>query len=160
MNLSFVIDSENWPDEASLEALAIRARDCLASVLDADEAQDLRQADVTLLFTDDEAQRKLNAEWREQDKTTNVLSFPTPYIPLPEGEMLPLGDISFALETMQREAQEEQKTFDDHLTHLTIHGLLHLLGYDHEDEEEAEMMEAIEIKALAVLNITNPYADF
>lgn len=160
MNLSLAIEADGWPDETQLAALSIRARDSLASVLDAEEAEDLCQADVTILFTNDEAQRQFNAAWRGQDKTTNVLSFPTPFIPVPEGETLPLGDISFALETVQREAQEEEKTFEDHLTHLTIHGFLHLLGYDHEDEEEADMMEAIEIKALAVLDITNPYADF
>jgi len=151
------IEAGNWPDEAMLDALIAKARDGLYQVLNTDEAADLTEAPVTLLFTDDAAQKKLNAEWRNQDKTTNVLSFPTPFMPMPEGEVLPLGDISLAFETVKSEAMLEEKAFDTHLTHLIIHGFLHLLGYDHEEEDEAEHMEALEIDALKILNIANPY---
>lgn len=157
MSYTLSIEAGDWPDEAKLDTLIAQARSGLSQVLDADEAADLTEAPVTLLFTNDEAQQKLNAEWRNQDKTTNVLSFPTPYMPVPEGEILPLGDISLAFETVQSEAALEEKAFDAHLTHLIIHGFLHLLGYDHEDDEEAEQMEAIEIDALKTLNIANPY---
>jgi probable rRNA maturation factor len=71
----------------------------------------------------------------------------------------PLGDIAVAYETVAREAEEERKTFKDHLTHLLVHGLLHLLGYDHELEAEAEIMEGLEVKALASIGIADPYRD-
>lgn len=158
MSYALTIEAGAWPDEATLTPLIENARNALSQVLDVDETADLIEAPVTLLFTDDAAQKKLNAEWRDQDTTTNVLSFPTPYMPMPEGETLPLGDISFAFETVQSEARLEDKPFNAHLIHLMIHGFLHLLGYDHEDEEEAEQMEALEIDALKTLNIANPYS--
>ena len=157
MSYTLSIEAGAWPDEATLDALIAKARDGLCQVLDTDEAADLNEAPVTLLFTDDETQQKLNAKWRNQDKTTNVLSFPTPYMPMPESEVLPLGDISLAFETVKSEAMLEEKAFDAHLMHLIIHGFLHLLGYDHEEDEEAEHMEAIEIDALKILNVANPY---
>lgn len=157
MNTTLTIEAGDWPEEDQLAVLIEKAQKALSSVLDADQAADLNEAAVTILFTDEAAQRKLNAEWRDQDKTTNVLSFPTPYMPVPEGEFLPLGDISLAFETVQAEATLEDKPFESHLCHLIMHGFLHLLGYDHEDDEEAEQMEAIEINALKTLNIANPY---
>jgi probable rRNA maturation factor len=98
--------------------------------------------------------KELNGRWRGQDKPTNVLSFPS-------GAALPdattLGDIAIAFETMAREAQEEGKPVAAHFTHLTVHGLLHLLGYDHETENEAEEMEEIERLILADLGVADPY---
>lgn len=157
MNYTLTIEAGEWPDETALAPLIANAQKALSEVLDADEAADLQQAPVTVLFTDDAAQQKLNAEWRNQDKTTNVLSFPTPDMPLPDGEILPLGDISLAFETIQAEASLEEKPFNAHLSHLIVHGFLHLLGYDHEDDDDADQMEAIEITTLKALNIANPY---
>ena len=104
--------------------------------------------------------QELNLEYREKDKPTNVLSFPSD---IPE-EMLslldaePLGDLVICIPVVLQEATEQQKTPTDHFTHLLVHGILHLLGYDHEiSEAEAEEMEALEIEILKKLGIANPY---
>ncbi len=149
------IEEGNWPDEAALEAL-------VSSVFRAVEAEltlsPKHPSEVSLLFSDDATIQGINAEWRAKDKPTNVLSFPA--FPLKPG-MAPkplLGDIVFAFETVEREASEEQKPFENHLSHLVAHGLLHLFGYDHESDEEGEEMEALERKILARLAIPDPYA--
>ncbi|WP_292542063.1 rRNA maturation RNase YbeY, partial [Mesorhizobium sp.] len=112
----------------------------------------------SIVFSDDAHIRTLNAGWRGKDKPTNVLSFPA--FPFPKGAPLPpmLGDIVLAAETVAREAALEDKPLANHITHLVIHGLLHLLGHDHETDAEAEEMEAIERAALARLAIPDPYA--
>jgi len=113
-------------------------------------------AELSVVLTDDEEIRVLNAQWRHQDKPTNVLSFP---VPGPR-DMQPrlLGDIVIAYETTAREAEIEHKPFAHHLSHLAVHGFLHLLGYDHETEDEAETMERREREILARLDIADPYA--
>jgi probable rRNA maturation factor len=100
----------------------------------------------------------LNRTWRGKDKPTNVLSFPAPEQPGAAGPRH-LGDIALAFETLARESEEESKELAHHFAHLIVHGVLHLLGYDHEVEAEAEIMEALEVKALARLGITDPYRD-
>ena len=155
MNHNLTIEAGNWPDISLLETLTTEARSALAKLLDAGEAADLRLAPVTLLFTDNAAQKKLNAKWRGKDKAA-MFSLSQRPICLSEGEILPIGDISFAFETIHTEAMHENKTFNAHLTHLIIHGFLHLLGYDHEEDKEAEQMEALEVNALKMLNIANP----
>ncbi|MEM7740587.1 MAG: rRNA maturation RNase YbeY [Pseudomonadota bacterium] len=112
---------------------------------------------VTALFTTDAAVRALNAEWREKDKPTNVLSFPAEPVPGLPDAVQPLGDLALAYQTCAREAADKGITLKDHTTHLIVHGVLHLLGYDHIGEDEAEAMEALEIKILARLGINNPY---
>ena len=92
------------------------------------------------------------------DKATNVLSFPA-FSPLPLAEKPLLGDLAVALETVQREAAQDGKTVPDHLSHLIVHGFLHLLGHDHETSAEAEAMEALERRILAALGIADPYAE-
>jgi probable rRNA maturation factor len=117
---------------------------------------DTQDAELSVLLTDDAEIRALNAQWRQQDKPTNVLSFPAPS----SGNMQPrlLGDIVIAYETTAREAETEHKPFEHHLSHLTVHGFLHLLGYDHELDDEAETMERLEREILARLDIADPYA--
>jgi probable rRNA maturation factor len=107
---------------------------------------------VTVLLTDDGAVRELNARFRQQDKPTNVLSFPAP--PNPEDH---LGDVALAYGVCAREAAEQGKPVAHHLQHLVAHGVLHLLGYDHEDDAEAEAMEGLERVVLAGLGIPDPY---
>jgi probable rRNA maturation factor len=114
------------------------------------------------MLTDDAGIRTLNNNWRGIDKPTNVLSFPALPPTGPEGPDDPprmLGDIAIAYETTRREADDEQKPFEHHLSHLAVHGYLHLLGYDHENDADAETMESLETEILAQLGIPDPYAD-
>jgi probable rRNA maturation factor len=108
---------------------------------------------VTLLLTDDESVRELNAQFRGKDGATNVLSFPAP--PNPEDH---LGDVALAYGVCAREAAEQGKPLSHHLQHLTVHGVLHLLGYDHIGDDEAETMEGLERAVLAGLGVPDPYA--
>ena len=108
---------------------------------------------VAVLLTDDEAVADLNQRFRGKAGPTNVLSFPAP--PNPEGQ---IGDIALAYGVCVREAQEQGKTLEQHLTHLVAHGVLHLLGYDHETDDEAEAMEALERSILETLGVPDPYA--
>lgn len=116
-------------------------------------------AEVSLALADDATVRHLNATFRGQDKATNVLSFAALEgdAPATPGEPAALGDIVLALETVLREAATQEKAPADHLRHLCVHGLLHLLGFDHQDEAEAAEMEALEIRVLAGLGVGNPY---
>jgi probable rRNA maturation factor len=109
---------------------------------------------LTLLLTDDAEMRNLNRTWRGEDAPTNVLSFPS-------GEIAAtglLGDVALAAETTRREAREQDIVFQDHVSHLVVHGVFHLLGFDHDDDEAAERMETLERRALASLGVTDPYA--
>ena len=115
-------------------------------------------AEICVLFCDDAAIRDLNRDWRGIDKATNVLSFPSVDDPARLATWPTLGDVAAAHETCAREALAHGKTFEDHVRHLIVHGVLHLLGYDHLDDEEAEEMEAIERRALARIGVGDPYA--
>jgi len=118
-------------------------------------------AELSVVLSDDAAVRVLNRDFRGRDKPTNVLSFANlddavaPHAP---DEPVLLGDVVLALETVLREASEQGKAPGDHLSHLTVHGVLHLLGYDHGADAEAETMEALERRVLAGLGIADPYA--
>lgn len=153
VDIDISIESGEWPDEASLARLVDRA--VAAAFAETGVAG---RSELSVVFSDDSHIQKLNAGWRGKDKPTNVLSFPA--FPLVQGGPLPpmLGDIVLAAETVAREAALEDKPVENHITHLVIHGLLHLLGYDHETDTEAEAMEAIERAALARLAIPDPYA--
>ncbi|MFN3558500.1 MAG: rRNA maturation RNase YbeY [Brevundimonas sp.] len=110
------------------------------------------KGDVVILLTDDEAVREINARFRDRDRPTNVLSFPAAESAFPH-----LGDVTLAHGVCAREASEQGKTLSDHLSHLTVHGILHLLGRDHEDDAEAEEMEDEERSILASLGVADPY---
>ena len=101
--------------------------------------------------------RALNLEYRGQDKPTNVLAFPAGY-DVAADRAMPLGDIVFALEVLEQEAADQSKTPADHLSHLAVHGVLHLLGHDHQTETKATAMEALETEILHGLGIADPYA--
>lgn len=118
-----------------------------------------QQASVSILCTDDAQIHVLNRDYRNKDKPTNVLSFPQLSEEMnihPEMPVL-LGDIVLALETLQREAETQQKPLVAHVTHLVVHGMLHLLGYDHENDEDAAEMEKLESDILSDLGYDNPY---
>lgn len=149
------INADGWQSEHSLRMLVDRVLEATLHALEFDDVD----SELSLVFTDDANIRTINAKWRHIDKATNVLSFPA--FPIQPGQRPGpiLGDIVIARETVQREAQEENKSFDDHLSHLIVHGLLHLTGYDHQNDEEAEQMESLERKILASLGISDPYND-
>ncbi|MER8865656.1 rRNA maturation RNase YbeY [Mesorhizobium sp. M0751] len=152
VEIDMAIAAGDWPDEAAL----MRLVDSAVSAAFAETGADGR-SELSIVFSDDAHIRTLNAGWRGKDKPTNVLSFPA--FPFARGGPLPpmLGDIVLAAETVAREAALEDKPVEDHISHLVIHGLLHLLGYDHETDAEAELMEATERAALARLAIPDPY---
>ena len=115
----------------------------------------IRRADLAIRLVDNKEGRALNRHYRGKDYATNVLSFPAE---LPEGVKLPLlGDLVICVPVVAREAREQGKQLNDHYAHLTVHGALHLLGWDHEDEREAECMEQLEREILATLGISDPY---
>ena len=152
--LDIMIEGGDWARLEGAEALAQRAAEAAVAV--ADEADG--EFEVSVMLTDDSHIRELNRTWRGKDKPTNVLSFPAPE---PPGPLSPrhLGDIALAYETLARESEEESKELAHHFAHLIVHGVLHLLGHDHEVEAEAEIMEGLEVKALATLGIADPYRD-
>lgn len=110
------------------------------------------EGDIVVLLTDDAAVRALNGRFRDKDKPTNVLSFPAPENAFPH-----LGDIVLAYGVCATEAEAQGKPLADHLSHLVVHGVLHLLGRDHEDDAEAEEMEAEEREILAQIGVADPY---
>src|ERR1700722_5035891 len=130
------------------------ARETIAAA--AAESGDPSAGDVSLCLADDAALRALNLSWRGIDKPTNVLSFPS--APGRPGEAPALGDIALAYETLAREAEDLGVSLADHYRHLLVHGFLHLIGYDHETDAEAERMEALETRILAQLGVSDPYA--
>jgi probable rRNA maturation factor len=153
-----LVVAECWQNEADAEAVIHRAIATAAEIADAD----VGETELAVMLTDDAGIRTLNNNWRGIDKPTNVLSFPAlqPTGPSgPDDAPRMLGDIAIAYETMHREARDEQKPFDHHLSHLAVHGFLHLVGYDHENDADAEIMETLESKILAQLGIPDPYAD-
>jgi probable rRNA maturation factor len=153
--LEVIIENGDWASLGDAEALATRAVDAAFAVA----ANPPRgPVEISLLLSDDASVQDLNRRWRGLDKPTNVLSFPASAPRSPDGTRA-LGDLVLAWETVAREAEQEGKPVADHVTHLVVHGTLHLLGYDHEIEHEAEAMEAREVEALARLGIANPYRD-
>ncbi|MET0329568.1 MAG: rRNA maturation RNase YbeY [Luteimonas sp.] len=120
----------------------------------------IREADLAIRIVDEDEGRALNRHYRGKDYATNVLSFPAD-LPegLPEGVHLPLlGDLVICAPVVAREAAEQAKPLNAHYAHLTVHGVLHLLGWDHEDDQEADAMEQLEREILAGLGIDDPYA--
>lgn len=161
LDIQISVEEGPWPSEAELASLSERVLGASADFLNREEKQPFPKMppEVSLVFTDDASIREINAEWRSQDKPTNVLSFPA--FPVTPGKMPGpmLGDIILAHETLVREADDLGKPFDEHLTHLLVHGFLHLFGYDHIDESDAERMEDLETRILAGLGLSDPYGD-
>lgn len=135
------------------------ARATLRRAVAAAAPKELRNAEVAIVLTDDQCIRALNRQWRDRDEATNVLSFPAR---AGQGNGMPVhvGDIVIAYETTAREAAAEGKSFLHHLSHLAVHGFLHLVGYDHESYDEAETMESLERRILARLGVPDPYAGY
>ena len=156
LEIEIVRHSDLWGSiEVSGDALSRAALAAFAASSVAPDAP----CEVTLVLTDDDEMRELNRTWRGKDSSTNVLSFPAGE-PVGEahGEPSPLGDIVLAGETVIEEAKLKGIPPADHAAHLVVHGMLHLLGFDHERDADAERMEALETKVLAGLGIADPYA--
>lgn len=146
IGFDLIIEDDSWAALGDLEALCRRAFAAAAQVAPVGEGN------VALLLADDAALHQLNLDFRGKDKPTDVLSFPS----LPMDRPF-LGDIAVAWGVSSADAGLQGRAPKDHLVHLLIHGYLHLLGFDHETDDEAAEMEALEIKALASLDIANPY---
>jgi probable rRNA maturation factor len=144
------IESPRWADFPAAEQTV---RGAIGAAL---VAVEIDGAEVSIVLADDARIRELNRTWLGKDKATNVLSFPSPGGPSSEPRFL--GDIVLAFETIEREAGTEGKPLAHHVAHLAVHGVLHLLGYDHERDSEAEKMERRERIILAQLGIADPYA--
>ncbi len=148
--IEVILEDERW-EAVGLEALAGPAeREALAITGRMPE-----EFEIAVMGCDDTRIATLNADFRGKPTATNVLSWPASGTPPMDGGEL--GDIAIAYETCAREAAEKGVSVHHHVTHLLIHGILHLLGYDHISDADAEEMEALEIKALAKLGISNPY---
>lgn len=152
-SIAVTVEDDGWGDEAALAGLAERAVAAAVRIAGLDLPD---EAELSVVFTDDARIRDLNRDWRGKDTPTNVLSFPGSDADEPLGPLL--GDIVVARETTEREALDEGRPLAHHVTHLLVHGLLHLVGHDHEEEAEAEAMERLETAILADLGIPDPYA--
>lgn len=155
--VDILIESETWQMLPQAENVVRRA---ITSAATSEVAIGHRKAELSVMLCDDKTIADLNARWRGQEKPTNVLSFPAPPQGAAPGENISLGDIAIAYETLTREADEHGKSVTDHLSHLVIHGFLHLLGYDHLMNDEAERMERLERDILARIGVADPYAAY
>jgi probable rRNA maturation factor len=151
MNLDIIIDAPQWNAVPGVEPALRRAISAAAA-----PALDAAPAELAIVLTNDAAIRELNRQWRGYDRPTNVLSFPSGG-PSPAAGPRLLGDVVIAYETTAQEAQSQGVPFDHHLAHLAVHGFLHLLGYDHETDADAEAMERLEREILARLDVPDPY---
>jgi probable rRNA maturation factor len=150
--IDVVHEAGDWGSlDAATDAVAAAARALAAEVGTADSA-------ACVALSSDAEVARLNATYRGKTAATNVLSFPAGPAPAEAGDVRPLGNLVLAAETVAREAEELGLPREHHLQHLVVHGLLHLLGYDHEKDDEAELMESLEVRILARLGIDDPYA--
>jgi probable rRNA maturation factor len=163
IEIAVIIDKSCWEEphsqwEALIHPAALEALR---------ELKWTKSSEINILLADDAAIQKLNKDYRGLDKPTNVLSFPSlepdeiSVLYKDETAQTPiiLGDVVLAFETIQQESLDQKKSFDHHLVHLAVHGILHLLGYDHENDEEAAIMESLEVKILSSLMVPNPYQE-
>ena len=153
-DIDVVVQSSLWSGLPDAEDTVREAITAASSLCDAVPIE----CEVAVVLTDDAQIRALNKQWRGIDRPTNVLSFPTPDAAAPADAPRILGDIVIAYEYLGREATLEGKAPLAHLAHLCVHGFLHLLGYDHVTDDEAELMERLEVRVLALLGLPDPYA--
>ena len=157
--IAVLVEHPAWTDALPDDAETHCRRAALAA-LEAVEMPLERPVEISLVLADDATVRRLNRDWRGKDAATNVLSFATQdddNEPEVADAPLLLGDVVLAFETCAAEAAAEGKSLADHLGHLVVHGVLHLLGWDHQDEDDADAMEALETDVLAELGIADPH---
>jgi probable rRNA maturation factor len=151
-DLEITVEHPGWT--LKLPALQGLAERVIGACVEVCSPQLAPSTELSVLFTDARKVRELNAVWRKQDKPTNVLSFPAPP---GAGPIRMLGDVVLSFETVESEASAEHKSFENHTIHLIAHGFLHLLGFDHETDRDAQEMEDRERAALALLGAPDPY---
>ena len=167
INYNIVVESDGWKDSIPQHNdLVNKSVDNMCKYIDTPEILRDKKNEINIILTNDKNMRILNEDFRNQDKSTNVLSFALiddenimQVIEQCEeyNENIPAGDVIIALETIEREAKEQNKDLNHHFQHILIHGILHIMGYDHINEEDALIMEEVEVKLLSNLNIANPY---
>ena len=150
-----LIDDARWSGRMDVEGVV---NSVVAKALQVTKVVLNRDAEASFTFADDARIRELNAIWRKKDSATNVLSFPAADGAALKTSQL-LGDVVLAYETIDREAIEEGKPFADHAAHMIAHGFLHLIGFDHEDDAQADEMEGVESRVLSGLGMPDPWAD-
>ena len=150
INLLFTVNDERWNNVPfDVKAESERA---VEAVFQVEGRKPVDGTEISIVLSEDEEVHTLNREYRGVDRATNVLSFETK-------DAMMMGDIVMSLDTLKREAEAESITLQAHYTHLLVHGVLHLMGYDHIVDEEAEVMEELEVKILGTLGIANPYEE-
>ena len=155
LNIHWQLDDKSWRTiRTNFKALGNKSIKKTLEYLEIDTLHS--STEISVLLSNDVKLQELNNLYRGKNKPTNVLSFPT-NTPLTKGGDVYLGDIAISFNTLYNEAQEQNKTFQDHFAHMVVHSTLHLLGYDHEKKAETAIMENLEKKILISLNIKNPY---
>lgn len=161
ITIEISVESDKWNSVALSCTLQNLFEKCIQAVVEHPDTPPLpSNITVSVLLTDDANIKILNNDYRQKNNPTNILSFPQQDTLENLMEMpysLPMGDLVLSISTIEREAYEQQKVLEHHLSHLIIHGTLHLLGYDHIEEDEAEVMEALECSMLGPMGIKNPY---
>jgi probable rRNA maturation factor len=162
LEIELILEDQNWSEissDFSFLKEAVFLALCQVPTKSAPLAMKSPHRLAVLVMSNDASIRDLNKSYRSKDKATNVLSFPSTENLLPGEELEPvhIGDVILAYEYVTKEAKTEKKTIKSHLSHLVIHGVLHLLGYDHETSEDAETMETLEIRLMKQLGLENPY---
>ncbi|MEM0899884.1 MAG: rRNA maturation RNase YbeY [Pseudomonadota bacterium] len=153
VEIDVLVNEPRWGSDDHLNQLIEKA--VIAALSHASQTD--YAGELSVLLTNDAEVQTLNASWRDKEKPTNVLSFPPVQLSVGDTPGPLLGDIALSYETVAREAEEAAKSMRDHTFHLIVHGVLHLLGYDHEEDTAAEQMERLETKILAANGIANPY---
>ena len=162
VTLNLVIDSKGWLSIPNIEPLIKKAVRAAIKNLPSKLVSKIRNTEITVLLTTNHSIQQLNHDFRGMDKPTNVLSFPQ----FEKSEILSrtvssikdsLGDIAIAYQYVKKEARLQNKSLENHLTHLVIHGFLHLLGFDHISNHDAKIMESLEIRIMHSMRLANPY---
>ncbi len=158
MIIDIAIPCESW--SAALEDVEKHIREAAQKTLEVSGFEhNLESPELSIVLADNALVQTLNRDYRSKDKPTNVLSFPQhePDVFTRGESVAALGDVVLGFETIEEEALSQKKSLQDHTLHLVVHGLLHLLGFDHEQDEDAQIMETLEIRVLESLGIKNPY---
>ncbi len=159
-NIEISVQDPEWEKMGEIyDIIKLTAQTALHSAIMPKECAD-RDLEISIVLANDDLVHILNNTYREKDKPTNVLTFATlDEEEIPHDGPLNLGDVVLSYQTIEREAQEQGKFPIDHIRHLTVHGVLHLLGYDHKDDDQANDMETLEIRILEQLGVQNPYTE-